>query len=241
MKLKLILTTAVVGGALALPSASSAAPPPPPAPKLDTATATGSVGSIGSVDSTFNIQVDAHSGPSGENPGGFASFDKFVQIQYMGHPFDVDFRASGPVTCLNVTGNAAVIKIDATAEGFGITLPLGVVEIDLVDNGGSGSDLFGLDCASLVFFPYRLFGRDRLCYAVGRSRCGIRREALADYQGAVHERWLEADWLQEPGAVHRVCQPRPVDSPGCRSSRFGREAAISLRMEGRGFLQRRSW
>ena len=144
MKLKLILTTAIVGAALALPSMASAAPPPPPPPQLDTATATGSIGSIGSVDSTFNIQVDAHSGPSGENPGGFASFDTFVQIQFMGHTFDVDVRVSGPVTCLNVTGNTAVIKIDATAKMFGITLPLGVVEIDLVDNGGSGSDLFGL-------------------------------------------------------------------------------------------------
>ena len=67
MKLKLILNMAIVGGALALPSVSSAEPPPPP--QLDTATATGS--SNGDAGSTFsNIQIDAHSGPSGENPGG---------------------------------------------------------------------------------------------------------------------------------------------------------------------------
>ena len=137
--MKLILTTAIVGVALALPSVSSAAPPPPPPPQLDTATATGSVGSVGSVGSTFDIQVDAHSGPSGENPGGFASMHTIVQLQVGSQTFDVDVVVSGPVTCLNVTGNAAVIKIDAT-EPF----PLGVVEIELVDNGGSGSDLFGV-------------------------------------------------------------------------------------------------
>jgi hypothetical protein len=80
MKLRLILTTATVGVALALPSVSSAAPPPPPAPQLDTATATGSV--AGSTP-FFNIHVDAHSGPSGENPGGSASFGSTVQIQVM--------------------------------------------------------------------------------------------------------------------------------------------------------------
>ena len=138
MKLKLILTTATVGAALALPSMASAAPPPPPPPQLDTATATGNIGSGSG--STFNIQVDAHSGPSGENPGGFASFHTFVQIQVMGHTGDVDVPISGPVTCLNVTGNAAVIKIDATALS---SFHLGVVEIELVDNGGSGSDLLG--------------------------------------------------------------------------------------------------
>jgi hypothetical protein len=142
VKLKLILTTAIVGGALALPSVSSAAPPPPPPPQLDTATATGSVGS--GIGSFTNIHVDAHSGPSGENPGGFASIDTTVQLQVGSHTVDVDVEISGPVTCLNVTGNAAVIKIDATAVALelGITLHLGVAEIELVDNGGSGSDLF---------------------------------------------------------------------------------------------------
>ena len=48
---------------------------------------------------------------------------------------------SGPVTCLKVTGNSAVIKIDATGE-VGFHFPLGLAEIELVDNGGSGSDLF---------------------------------------------------------------------------------------------------
>jgi hypothetical protein len=164
MKLKLILTTATVGVALALPSASNAAPPPPPPPQLDTATATGSV--AGSTP-FFNIHVDAHSGPSGENPGGSASFGSTVQIQVMGHTANVDFVVSGPVTCLNVTGNEAVIKINATfaiagAGGF-FAEP---VEINLVDNGGSGSDLFSAqgtsapaDCSGGAVSGFPLDGR----------------------------------------------------------------------------------
>ena len=105
MKLKLILTTAIVGVALALPSVSSAAPPPPPPPQLDTATATGSIGSgIGSI---FDIYVDAHSGSSGENPGGFASFVTTVQVQVRSQTVVVDVGISGPVTCLKATGNSA--------------------------------------------------------------------------------------------------------------------------------------
>jgi hypothetical protein len=141
MKLKLILTTATVGVALALPSMASAAPPPPPPPQLDTATATGS--SNGVAGSTFsNIQIDAHSGPSGENPGGSASFDATAEFQRPGGILTIPFRVSGPVTCLNVTGNEAVIKINAIVEIFGVESPA-VWEINLVDNGGSGSDTFG--------------------------------------------------------------------------------------------------
>jgi hypothetical protein len=165
MKLKLILTTAIVGGALALPSVSSAAPPPPPAPQLDTATATGSV--AGSTP-FFNIHVDAHSGPSGENPGGSASFGSTIEMQGPGgQNFPVDFVVSGPVTCLNVTGNEAVIKINATFVIFGgggfFAEP---VEINLVDNGGSGSDLFSAqgtsapaDCSGGSVSGFPLDGR----------------------------------------------------------------------------------
>jgi hypothetical protein len=159
MKVKLILTTAIVGGALALPSVSSAAPPPPP--QLDTAMATGS--SNGAAGSTFsNIHVDAHSGPSGENPGGSVSFDSTAEFQRPGGILTIPFRVSGPVTCLNVTGNEAVIKINATVELFGVESPA-VWEINLVDNGGSGLDTFGspqgnndpTDCSggSVLGFP----------------------------------------------------------------------------------------
>jgi hypothetical protein len=155
MKLKLILTTAIVGVALALPSLASAAPPPPPPPQLDTATATGSIGSF------TNIHVDAHSGPSGENPGGSASFDGTAVIQRPGGVERIPFGVSGPVTCLNVTGNEAVIKINAIVDFFGTGFPE-TWEIKLVDNGGSGSDAFGAqgaiapaDCSgsSVPVFP----------------------------------------------------------------------------------------
>jgi hypothetical protein len=71
MKLKLILTTAIVGTALALPSVSSAAPPAPPlqdSVSLTEAPATfegGDFGFSGSIE-----ELTATSGPRGENPTG---------------------------------------------------------------------------------------------------------------------------------------------------------------------------
>ncbi len=98
------------------------------ATQLDTATATGSTDGTGGF---FNISVDAHSGLSGESPGGSVSLGFF---------FDFDGKlvavtVGGPVTCLKVAGNTAVIgfhDIDLTG-GYGV--------VTLVDNGGSGSDL----------------------------------------------------------------------------------------------------
>jgi hypothetical protein len=163
MKLKLILATAIVGGALALPSVSRAAPPPPPPPQLDAATATGSVDSGGGFS---NIQVDAHSGPSGENPGGSASFDTTVHLQVGSQTVDADVVVSGPVTCLNVTGNEAVIKIDATIDLSTGQRFFQTIGIDLVDNGGFGSDLFitfftgaPADCSGGVVSGFPLAGR----------------------------------------------------------------------------------
>jgi hypothetical protein len=165
MKLKLILTAAIIGTILALPTVSgAAAPPPPPSPQLDTATATGSVG--GGIGGFTNIRVDAHSGPSGENPGGFASFDTTVQLQVGSQTLDLDVAVSGPVTCLNVTGNAAVIKIDGTLLVSNGAEFFNTVEIDLIDNGGSGSDLFSTavggapaDCSGGPVFGSPLDGR----------------------------------------------------------------------------------
>jgi hypothetical protein len=50
-----------------------------------------------------NFDLDAHSGPSGENPTGTASFAA------VGFP---DLRVAGRVTCLSVAGNRAVVGID---------------------------------------------------------------------------------------------------------------------------------
>jgi hypothetical protein len=129
MNLKLILTTAIVGSALALPSISSAAPPPPPTFQ-DTAKASGDNLLLDDF-SAFDIHVDAFSGPSGEDPGG--------QVTFGFNPlFEVE-PVTGPVTCLNVTGNTAVMTVAGPFSSFP-NIPAFTVKV--VDNGGSGLDRF---------------------------------------------------------------------------------------------------
>ena len=128
MKLKLILTTAIVGAALALPSISSAAPPAPTF--LDTAKASGDNLVLDDF-SVIDIHVDAFSGPSGEDVGGQVSFG-FNPI------FGVE-PVTGPVTCLEVTGNTAVMTV---AGPFSSLPGFLAFTVKLVDNGGSGLDRF---------------------------------------------------------------------------------------------------
>jgi hypothetical protein len=100
MKLKLILTTAIVGVALALASYSSAAPPPP---VQDSVVLTDAPGVVTPPESPFIFtisELDATSGPSGENPSGLVRF----AVLNLNIPF------GGPVTCLAVTGNTAIIN-----------------------------------------------------------------------------------------------------------------------------------
>jgi hypothetical protein len=52
---------------------------------------------------TFTFEFDAHSGPSGENPTGQVTF-RFVDTG------EVFF--AGPVTCLEVNGNFAILTVD---------------------------------------------------------------------------------------------------------------------------------
>jgi hypothetical protein len=71
----------------------------------------------------IQINVDAHGGPSGENPTGDAGIS--LRLNFIG----------GPVTCLTVTGNRAVIGGEFAGLGY-----LFVVE----DNAASGTpDRFG--------------------------------------------------------------------------------------------------
>jgi hypothetical protein len=128
MKLKLILTAAIGGVALALPSVSSAAPPAPTF--LDTAKASGDNLVLDDF-SAFDIDVDASSGPSGEDPGGHVSFG-FNPL------FGVE-PVTGPVTCLEVTGNTAVMTVAGPFASFP-NFPAFTVKV--VDNGGSGLDRF---------------------------------------------------------------------------------------------------
>ena len=112
-----------------LPFAFASAPAA--AATLDTATASGNNLIVDDFSST-EIEVDAHSGPLGENPGGTVSF-------IAGGILPV----SGPVTCLDVSGNEAVMTVDGPfPEAPGFTAFL----VRLVDNGGGGNDLF-------QFFP----------------------------------------------------------------------------------------
>jgi Bacterial Ig-like domain len=143
-RLKLLLGLALVALALA-PATGEAKLPPTPAPQLDTATATGRTAVfheplLGNYWPWHQISVNAHSGPSGENPGGSVSFGGFAIFR-----LDVLVEISGPVTCLNVTGNKAIIKFDATLKFpdiGGEPVPPKSSRIALVDNGGSGLDQF---------------------------------------------------------------------------------------------------
>ena len=99
MKLKLILTTAIVGGALALPSVSSAAPP---APTFQDSVSLTEAPAVFEEDFGFLRivqELTATSGPSGENPTG--------EIMWSGVPRLID---RGPITCLAVSGNTATFN-----------------------------------------------------------------------------------------------------------------------------------
>jgi hypothetical protein len=110
MKLRLIITTAIVGVTLAVPSASSAQ-----APTQDSVTSQPGM--------PFIVSLDASSGPLGENPTGVVAWHE-------GGGFGTTW--SGDVSCLSVSGNTAVI-------GFGGGTPFRLLRLLLdrrVDQGG---------------------------------------------------------------------------------------------------------
>ncbi|MEK6252333.1 MAG: hypothetical protein AABM43_10390 [Actinomycetota bacterium] len=133
-RLDVVLGLAFVG-LVSAPSALAA--------QLDTATATGS-------SSIYfrNINIIAQSGTSGQNPSGTGSFTVNGQL------------LSGTVSCLSVMGpdmgagkpgspTIAVLNLQGTT--------LGVVTVELVDNGGNGADIFSAapgvnptDCSPLT-------------------------------------------------------------------------------------------
>jgi hypothetical protein len=120
VKLKLILTTAIVGVALALPSTSNAAPPSPP-PTQDSVTLTGGPAEVGFF--TFTVlAIDATSGPSGEDPSGQVDFFVFPDTGSTVH-------IQGPVTCLAVTGNTATINVEDQIQSV-----FGIVTVQVVDD-----------------------------------------------------------------------------------------------------------
>ena len=119
MKLKLILAMATVGVALAFPSVSSAAPP---APTLqDPASLTGAPALVVTPSLVFSstiFDLNATSGPSGENPSGLVRLDAISG----------GFHLGGPVTCLAVNGNTATISFTSQMDFSGDTFSVEVVD-----------------------------------------------------------------------------------------------------------------
>jgi hypothetical protein len=110
MKLKLIVTTVIVGAALALPSASSAAS----TPTQDSVTLFGGPATVSTVNDFVIYGLAATSGPSGENATGHVTMDATI----IGTPFT--WHLDGAVTCLAVNGNQASINFfDPNLSFFG--------------------------------------------------------------------------------------------------------------------------
>ncbi len=143
---------AAVGAVLALgfvvAAPLSAGAAPAPGASQDTVVVTGSSGQF----IYSNININAQSGTSGQNPSGTGSFS-------VGGSFPI----SGPVTCLSVTGpdmgagrpgapTTAILNIQS--QNFG------VVTVQVVDNGGNGADL-------ISSFPFSRAATDCSPFAPG--------------------------------------------------------------------------
>ena len=164
MKLKLILTTATVGVALALPSVSSAAPPGPTLGDSVSLTGAPAVVPAPFFDSTI-FALNATSGPSGENPSGQVRYDVISGFFHLG----------GPVTCLAVNGNTATISFPSQMDFGGSTFTVEVVD-DQPDTWASSGPEQGrapTDCSPL--FPGPTVPRDPLSAAISRWSIPSRR------------------------------------------------------------------
>ena len=144
MKLKLTLTTAIAGMALALPSTSSASPPAPTF--QDSVSLTGAPAvAKDPFQSFFDFTIfdlNATSGPNGENPSGLVRFDTAGGF----------FHIGGPVTCLAVNGNTATITFISNdpSSNFGGVVTIGVID-DQPDSMSFGPlDRAPTDCSSVL-------------------------------------------------------------------------------------------
>jgi hypothetical protein len=90
-----VLALATVVAAVAVPAA------PAQTPAGDSVTGSGTAGMTRA--DAFAFQIDAHSGPSGENPTGSAH----ITPAEIGQPF------GGPITCLAVRANVATFNFEA--------------------------------------------------------------------------------------------------------------------------------
>jgi hypothetical protein len=113
--MKLALAAAVVGATFGLAGISSAAPPPP---TQDSVVLTSGPGVFNGGATTI-FDLNATSGPSGENPTG--------RVDFAGFPF----HDMGPVTCLAVSGNSATLNfLDEIGIFSGKILTVEVVDND---------------------------------------------------------------------------------------------------------------
>src|SRR5215216_3610066 len=93
---RLVTAAIVVLAAVLAPSAAAQVA------TQDSVIGSGVARTVGS-DTTFDFEIDAHSGPSGENPTGQVTFR---------YTTDGSTFFSGPVTCLAVDGNFAILSVD---------------------------------------------------------------------------------------------------------------------------------
>ncbi len=124
-----------VGAAFVLPAAAGAQ-----IPTQDSVTGSGFL-AVGLAQGPCQFQVDAHSGPTGENPTG-----NTLCTPLPGPP-------GSEVTCLNVQGNVALMTIVRLDSGS-------VASIRITDNGPSGLDVveaaFGPGCPQPQSFYFNV-------------------------------------------------------------------------------------
>jgi hypothetical protein len=120
-KLLLVVVGLAFGAVLALPGAAAASHDSSGAP-FDEDFVVGSFRTMTAPTFVVDFTIDAHSGPSGENPTGEVT----VVIDGVSE--------TGGVTCLNVTGNRGTIGVDFPS------LPAGFFFVE--DNDGAGQDAF---------------------------------------------------------------------------------------------------
>jgi hypothetical protein len=107
MRRALLILAVAIGTVLALPGASWAQ-----APAQDSVTGSGTSSSCGGAG---QIEVDARSGPNGENPSGFVTCGTLF---------------SGQVSCLAVSGNVALLNVQSAV--------FGAVAVRITDAGATG-------------------------------------------------------------------------------------------------------
>jgi hypothetical protein len=145
MRRRIVLLVAALGVVLALPANSSAQAPP----ARDSVVLTNGPGLAGSSGLRI-VELNATSGPSGENPSGRVHFEidvgGFVAV------------LAGPVTCLRVSGRTATLNFDPAPPAGGPATTVEVVDGQPDTFTSSGAVVAPTDCLPLdpSFFRFPL-------------------------------------------------------------------------------------